>query len=46
MAFKAFFVLEHTFMLVRMEFDGRPVKSKIITVGTTKNRKKHHKKKK
>ena len=44
MAFKAFFVLDHTFMLVGMEFDGRPVKTKIIPIGATKNCKKHHKK--
>jgi hypothetical protein len=33
-------------MLVRMEFDGRPVKTKIIPIGATKNYKKRHKKKK
>ena len=46
MAFKAFFVLEHTFMLIRMEFDGRPVKTKIVPIGAAKKYKKHHQKKK
>ena len=33
-------------MLVRMKFDGRSMKTKIITIGATKNHKKRHKKKK